>query len=344
MPRAAAVLALSLLAFVAQAAAQDVRETSQTPRLKREATVAGELVRIGDLVEHAGRHAETAIFRAPDPGESGVVPVRRVLDAILPHGLTLVDTDGVAEIVVHRASRAVSRREIEERIARALAAQAGLSDPAALTISFDREVRTVHADPAATAAIQVERVHYDPRAARFDVTLDLPGSPRLRNGLLRFTGTAVETVEAAVVTRAVSRGEVIARADIEIARRPKTGLAADVVADLEQAAGMAARRPLRAGDVLRASDLAKPPLVHRNEPVLLVYEAPGIAVTVRGKASESGAEGDVVNVVNIQSKRTVQGLVTGPNRVTVLDRGARHVEGASGARSAMRGGANRRQE
>ena len=84
--------------------------------------------------------------------------------------------------------------------------------------------------------------------------------------------------------------------------------------------------------------------MHRNEPVLLVYEAPGIAVTVRGKASESGAEGDVVNVVNIQSKRTVQGLVTGPNRVTVLDRGARHVEGASGARSAMRGGANRRQE
>ena len=39
---------------------------------------------------------------------------------------------------------------------------------------------------------------------------------------------------------------------------------------------------------------------------------------MRGKALESGAEGDMVNVLNIQSKRTIQGVVTGPGRVTVM--------------------------
>ncbi len=36
---------------------------------------------------------------------------------------------------------------------------------------------------------------------------------------------------------------------------------------------------------------------------------------MRGKAIEAGAEGDIINVINLQSKRTVQGIVTGPGRV-----------------------------
>ena len=37
-----------------------------------------------------------------------------------------------------------------------------------------------------------------------------------------------------------------------------------------------------------------------------------------GKAVESGTEGDVVNVVNLQSKRTIQGVVIGPGQVSVV--------------------------
>ena len=50
----------------------------------------------------------------------------------------------------------------------------------------------------------------------------------------------------------------------------------------------------------------------------LVYEVPGIVLTIRGKAHRSAAPvGDIVNVLNVQSKRTVQATVTGPGRVTV---------------------------
>src|SRR5262247_3563041 len=39
------------------------------PTLKREVTVTGDIVRIGDLVDNAGAVAEVAIFRAPTPKE-----------------------------------------------------------------------------------------------------------------------------------------------------------------------------------------------------------------------------------------------------------------------------------
>ena len=61
----------------------------------------------------------------------------------------------------------------------------------------------------------------------------------------------------------------------------------------------------------------KPQIVQRNEAVTIMYEVPGIRLTVRGKALEAGALGDIISVLNIQSNRTVQGTVSGPGRVTM---------------------------
>jgi flagella basal body P-ring formation protein FlgA len=38
---------------------------------------------------------------------------------------------------------------------------------------------------------------------------------------------------------------------------------------------------------------------------------------MRGKALEGGTEGDVVNVTNLQSKRTLSGTVTGRGQVSI---------------------------
>jgi flagella basal body P-ring formation protein FlgA len=51
--------------------------------------------------------------------------------------------------------------------------------------------------------------------------------------------------------------------------------------------------------------------------VTLIYQAAGIYLTVRGKATEAGTEGDVVSVLNLQSKRTVSGVVVGRGQVSV---------------------------
>ncbi len=69
--------------------------------------------------------------------------------------------------------------------------------------------------------------------------------------------------------------------------------------------------PLRAGDVQREE------IVGKGDLVTIVYQTPGLMITMRGKAEEAGAMGDVINVANLQSKRTLQGTVSGPGRVSV---------------------------
>jgi flagella basal body P-ring formation protein FlgA len=76
---------------------------------------------------------------------------------------------------------------------------------------------------------------------------------------------------------------------------------------------------MQGGHPLRAADLMKPNLVLRNETVTLVYEAPGMVLTIRGKANDSGTEGDVIGVLNEQTKRVAHGVIIGPGRVAVTN-------------------------
>jgi flagella basal body P-ring formation protein FlgA len=68
---------------------------------------------------------------------------------------------------------------------------------------------------------------------------------------------------------------------------------------------------------VRQTDLQKPELVARNENVTITYEVPGIVLTMRGQALESGAQGDLISVLNVQSKRTIHATIVGPGRVTI---------------------------
>jgi flagella basal body P-ring formation protein FlgA len=331
MTRIVKLLALSLLALPALAPSDALAETfaarfdsvtalpklvntASVPTLKPTATVVGEIVRIGDLIENAGAASEIAIFRAPDLGQSGTVSAARVIEAVAQHELAGVDTRGLTDVTVTRASRAIAPDAIETMILRAISSRHRLAEASNLAITFDRELRTVHVEPTVDSELRVARIWFEPRRGRFDVVFEIPGTPRR---LLRFSGMIAETFSAAVIARPLAVGAVIKESDIRFVRRPKSEFAANVVTEAAQAIGLAARRALLPGSILRQSDLAKPELVARNDGVTITYDVPGITLTLRGKALEAGAEGDVINVLNIMSKKTIQATVVGPGHVRV---------------------------
>jgi len=306
-----------LIVCVGSAAAQVTGAlTPANPRLKEKVIVSNDVVRIGDLVDNAGSVAEIPVFRSPDLGYTGGVPLARVVEALAPYKMAALDTGTITEVMVTRTSRAITAKQIEARIARALASQYGFGDAMNVTITFERDIRTIHVEPSAIEELQIARLNLEPRTGRFFAVLELPGSVIARRLGLRFSGSAVETVEATVLTRALSRGEVIKPPDVTTQRRPKADIVDDTIAP-ETAVGLAAKRSLRSGSVLRQDDLAKPETVQRNETVTIIYEVPGFLLTARGKALEAGAIGDLVNVLNTQSNRTVQATVMAPGRVSV---------------------------
>jgi flagella basal body P-ring formation protein FlgA len=317
MIRIPALAVAALVAFAAPVSAQTVAALDQDhPTLRAEAVVTGEVVRIGDLIDHAGIVANVPIFRSPDFGSTGTVSADAVIEAVRPHALIGIDTAGLSEVMVTRASRPIAPQEFEDRIAQALSTQFSLGAPRDIALTFDRELRTVHVAPTAKGNVRVDSLTYDARSGRFDATLDIPAGATSR-GTLRLSGRATATMETLILARAIARGEIIKQGDLVVERRTRSDLGGPLVRTLDHAVGLAARDALQPGRPLRTTDLMKPEMIQRNESVTLVYRVPGITLTVRGKATEGGAEGDVITVTNEQTKRPVQGVVVGSGQVVV---------------------------
>jgi flagella basal body P-ring formation protein FlgA len=313
-PLVLAGLFIAGLLFAASAArAGD--ETIAPPVLRARVSVASEVVRIGDVVDNAGAFSQVPIYRAPDLGTTGSLPVAQVLNALRAQGVIGVDAKDIKQVAVTRLARTVESKEIERAVAQAIEHRGGLGEAANISLTFDRDVTDVRLDAANTGTMLATSARYEPRNGRFDVTFQIAndnGNPTQ----LRFTGSAIETVEVGVLTRNVERTDILKSADVVVERRPRAEVGTDP-APREQALGMQMRRAMRAGQPLRVADMAKPDLVQRDQAVTVIFQTAGIYLTTRGKALDNGTEGDVVSVLNIQSKRTVTGTVTGRGQVTI---------------------------
>jgi flagella basal body P-ring formation protein FlgA len=308
----ATIAALLILAPPAQAADDGIA----VPTLRASVTVSSDVVRVGDLIENAGSAALIAVYRSPDLGTTGALPVAQVLSVLRAKQVIGVMTGDIKEVQVTRLARTLANKDIENAVASALERRFGLGEAANITVTFDRGVSDMRLDTSNTGALQAVATRYDARSGRFDIAFEVNNDNTPTPTKLRFTGTAIETVEVAVLTRDIERSEMLKSSDVTQERRPKAEVTGEA-ATRDRTVGMQLRRPMRAGTPIRVADIAKPEFVQRDQNVTIIYQVPGLYLTTRGKAVESGAEGDTVSVLNLQTKRTLTGVVSGRGQVTV---------------------------
>ena len=314
MIRAALAAISTLLALTLPAASAD--DFIAAPTLRASVTVTSDVVRVGDLVDNAGSAALVPVYRSPDLGTTGTLTVGQVLSVLRAKQVIGVMTGDIKEVQVTRLARTLASKEIENAVAGALERRFGLGDAANITVTFDRSVAETRLDAANSGALQPVATRYDARSGRFDIAFEIANDGNAAPTKLRFTGTAVETVEVAVLTRDIDRAELLKSSDLSLERRPKAEVAGEP-ASRDRSIGMQLRRAMRAGTPIRAADIVKPDFVVRDQAVTIIYQVPGLYLTTRGKAIENGAEGDSVSVLNLHSKRTLTGIVTGRGQVTV---------------------------
>ena len=177
------LLATALLAATAPAClAQSRGDTIATPVLRAAVNVTSDIVRIGDIVDYAGAAAQIPIYRAPDLGTTGTLPVAQVLNTLRAHQVIGVDTRDLKEISVTRLARTLEGKEIEQQVARALERSNGLGDAANLSLTFDRDVPAMSGSMPPTPARCSRRPCATSRAA---TALTLPSRSPTRTARRR---------------------------------------------------------------------------------------------------------------------------------------------------------------
>ncbi|MEZ5839599.1 MAG: flagellar basal body P-ring formation chaperone FlgA [Hyphomicrobiales bacterium] len=318
---------LLLGGLIGLSATLPARAEGGVPLLKADVAVTSELVTVGDLFDHPGLKAETAVFRAPDIGTRGTVSAEAVAAAAKAVGITNIDLGGLTEITVTRLSRVVSAEDFADFVTGAIANAAGLADKRRLSVAFDTPPQAIHASPTAREPLKLTGLAYSRISGRFEVAV-LPTAPGAE--AIRLSGTAIELFEIPVLTRSLSRGDVIRQGDIKFDRVPRNRLPREATAEIGAVVGMAARRPIAAGAPLKAEDFRAPLLVQRNDIVTIIFSINGMSLTARGQVLDAGGKGDLVSVRNVQSKKILQAEVTGAGVVEVYSAGGRMAAIAGG--------------
>ena len=120
-----------------------------------------------------------------------------------------------------------------------------------------------------------------------------------------------------VTAKPLGKYQPIGDEDIRIERMNLARVPSNAIVRTDQALGRRTKRNLAANCILRKDQVELPPIVKRGEIVQVVAESDALKISVKGIAKENGAQGDLIKVVNVRSKKIIYAQVVDGQTVRV---------------------------
>lgn len=112
---------------------------------------------------------------------------------------------------------------------------------------------------------------------------------------------APAAAEIVVPVRTIPPQTVVLAEDLTLSDASVPGAASD----LAQVIGLEAHVALYPGRPIRPQDLGPPAVVERNALVTLIYQRGNLLITAEGRALDRAGPGEVIRVMNTESRSTV---------------------------------------
>lgn len=290
-----------------------------------QATVQGPVITLGDLAqitgddkEHIQSLRQVKLGSAPAPGNSlfltsqllvmrlgGVVNEQGIVWNIPASVTVTTGSQVVAAKTIADAATAVIKQTIGSKI-----------NEADMTMTLLTPLQDVVV-PLGHIAIAVELpygIRYStPTIARVNISTD--GKPASQFNI----NFAIKHYQPVVVAaKPIGGRQILQPDDLRYERMDISRLAPGYFTDINKVAGLMLRRPLTAGTIVNDNSLEKPVVVKSGSTINLIARIGDIEVRTVGKALQNGAEGAVIRVQNINSKKIVSARVLDDTAVQVL--------------------------
>jgi len=277
----------------------------------RNATVTNDQITLGDVFE--GIEDKDADFvLAPAPMPDAVLTwnartLNRIAKAFdLPWRASAAD-----RIHIRRLASLVTEDDLEDTIIAALRDQG-------LTANVDLDF--VGSDPVIILphdiepTIEVISSSYNQSRQTFSATLRTAD-----NSVKQFSGVAYPLIPLPVLATPARRGDIITNSMVKTIMVRADLLSDEMVITEDDLIGMTPRRVIAADIPVTYAALSKPRMVDRGDLITMQYENGPIRITAIAKAMQSGTKGDIIRVMNVDSKRTLEAKVTGLREATILN-------------------------
>lgn len=279
--------------------------------LKSISIVEGDTLTLGDLFDGVERNANYVIGAAPQPGQDMTLNARtlyRIASSLDVNWRPISSSD---QVVVRRQAAVVSYDEIENTLRNALKDK-GVMGKFNISLNSGKPTIILPNDMPQTA--EISAIDFDIQRDVFRATLAAPSADKPVQKL-QVTGMVERIVSVPVLRSNLQNGDIISANDIEMIEMPQKSIQHNIVMDADKMVGLTPRRMAYAGKYVLEGSLGRPILVNRGDKVSITYKEGPLVLTARGKATQSGAKGDLVRVTNINSSRSVDALVIGDHQV-----------------------------
>jgi flagella basal body P-ring formation protein FlgA len=310
-----ALLSSVLLALTANAALA-------APVLKSLVSVNHPVVTVGDMFDDAGLLAETALFRAPAPGTTGMVSLEAVKAAAASAGVGDYTTDGVLAVKVERRAAVIDTAELTNLISGDLTFRGLVPAGAEVDARFEGGALSFNAEDV-PVPVTLTALRWQPGSrafqARFTIAgIDLP---------VDVSGTIDLMVEAPHLAATLKSGEVLTPGDIEMKKVPFDYADQSGVETLDDLVGKQLRRNGRAGLMLTAADVTEAVTVKRNTQVTVLLKAGTMTLSVLAQSLGDASAGQPVQVMNTVTKKILNGVAMADGTVAIATTQPRQVAG-----------------
>ena len=275
--------------------------------------VDDDVVRLGDLFQESLSDGDVAVAQAPKAGQTLTLDARFLQQVARAYRLTWKPAK-YQKVTIGRMSQRITAPMVRDAIVVAVQERMGSSTD--LDIALDGGDLELDLPTDVENSVAVSAINFDPHSNRFAAILVAPanGPPVIQRNVF---GTVYEMAQIPVPKRLISAGDVIAADDLEWQAVHLSRLSGNSLTDAEQLVGRMAKRPLKAGQILRQSDVAVSPVIHKNDLIRLVVKTGQMTLSVQGKAMQDAAIGQTVRVVNVNSNRQLTGTVIDAGTVAI---------------------------
>jgi flagella basal body P-ring formation protein FlgA len=289
-------------------------------KLREDASVTGDFVRLTDLAEISDASPETAaslkaiyLGSTPETGSEKTISLEQVKLELRKHGMN------PQEIIFTGATETRLRRisDAQEKTSAAFRQWMTSAVLDFLRANFDTgtdeitiEFKGSSADPFDAQASGARLEGIATTAAQIGGDMQFSARIVARGGEVPVTVTACvrRYRDVLVASKALTPGRTVTGADVEL-RHMEVGPSQEPLTSFAQVSGTKTLCVVKKGQVLENNMLKTAPLVRSRQPVTLIVKGRNCQLQIECLALKDGSLGETVTVQNQQSRKTVAARV-----------------------------------
>ena len=125
-----------------------------------------------------------------------------------------------------------------------------------------------------------------------------------------FIGAEIQQFAEVWITRtAIARGTILDKNHVSLQRRDISKIVSQYMSSTQNPIGLMAKQPIRAGDIIKMTTLAKHKSVHRGDRVMVIARKNGLEIRTTATALTDAATGDRIRVRNLATKKELEGIL-----------------------------------